>query len=587
MDDGDPGYSRSAGWTNLTNTLAYQLDYDYHAAGNGSDTATWNFTNVTPGTYQVFAKWIPFSNRATNAPYTVFDGSTQLGTVLVNQQLFPTGDQSNGIVWQSLGMFSTSTGTLSVRLGDNANGYVVADAIRLVKDGITTQIPEMDVSSFGRSVDTGDATPALDDGTDFGTLASLSNSATHTFRIANNGNADLHLTGTPRVDVIGANASDFTVVTQPNATVGPGYGTTFDVMFHPTGIGLRTAVISIANDDDSEHPYTFTVQGTGDAAGPNQFVVDDSSPGFSKQGAWATNTNTLAYQSQLLSDAAGSGSDWARWTFSSLAPGQYDVYATWVAFGNRATNAPFTIADGTRSQFTTLANQQAWPGTTINGFNWTSLGSLSSTIGTITVTLNNSANGYVTADAVMIVRHDYAAQQNVSAHNAAMPLDVNGDGHVSSFDALLVIGSLLSSSEPQASPLAAAATSAPSYYRDVNGDGVISPRDALLVISYLLNPPAAAPSAAPQVAPSAATADAELAAVPSGVTQAMVAASAGAMTVWRVESHLPVSNASVPALAGSSGKCDVVDQALADLDAKATDGDDVEMSWLTDDEQWP
>ena len=67
-------------------------------------------------------------------------------------QAFPAGEQSNGVTWQSLGMFSTSTGTLSVRLGDNANGYVIADAIRLVKDGITPQRPEMDVAALARSI---------------------------------------------------------------------------------------------------------------------------------------------------------------------------------------------------------------------------------------------------------------------------------------------------------------------------------------------------------------------------------------------------------------------------------------------------
>src|SRR5262249_53016741 len=58
MDDGDPRYTRSGGgWTNLTNTQAYQLDYDYHAAGSGSGTAQWKFSDLPTGTYQVFTKW--------------------------------------------------------------------------------------------------------------------------------------------------------------------------------------------------------------------------------------------------------------------------------------------------------------------------------------------------------------------------------------------------------------------------------------------------------------------------------------------------------------------------------------------------
>ena len=137
IDDGDPGYTQtSSGWTSHTNTLSYQLDYESHTAGSGADTAAWTFSNIPTGSYQVFADWVPFMNWASNAPFTIYDGSTSKGTVLVNQQIVPTGDQSNGFTWQSLGTFDNTTGTLAVRLADNANGYVVADAIRIVANGI-------------------------------------------------------------------------------------------------------------------------------------------------------------------------------------------------------------------------------------------------------------------------------------------------------------------------------------------------------------------------------------------------------------------------------------------------------------------
>ena len=35
---------------------------------------------LAPGPYEVFARWVPFTNRATNAPYTVLDGATSRGT---------------------------------------------------------------------------------------------------------------------------------------------------------------------------------------------------------------------------------------------------------------------------------------------------------------------------------------------------------------------------------------------------------------------------------------------------------------------------------------------------------------------------
>ncbi len=263
IDDGGAGYSKSAGWTNLTNTLAYQLDYDTAPAGNGSAMATWNFVGIPNGSYQVFARWSHFGNRATNAPYTILDNGVPTATVLVNQQLAPTGEYSDGVYWQSLGFFNTTTNNFAVQLSNAANGYVVADAIRIVAGGIAPQNAEMDIAANDISIVTGDATPELADGTHFGTVPVLGDSNVQKFTITNNGNADLQLSGIPRVTISGAHAGDFHIVTQPASLVAPGKKTTFEVQFHPLAAGLRTATISIANSDDSEHPYTFTIQGNG------------------------------------------------------------------------------------------------------------------------------------------------------------------------------------------------------------------------------------------------------------------------------------------------------------------------------------
>jgi hypothetical protein len=265
IDNGDAGYTRSInGWTTLTNTLAYGLDYDYHAAGNGSGNASYTFTGLESGSYQVLAKWIPFSNRATNAPYTILNGATPIGTVLVNQQLAPAGEVSNGVTWQSLGTFQVTNGTLVVRLNDNANGYVIADSIRVVPGGIGPQSPEINISGSGQSIADGDATPSATDGTDFGVTALNSDSVAHAFTVVNNGNAVLNLGGLPRISITGANAGDFLITTQPAASINPNGSTNFSIVFRPTAAGLRQATITIANNDSDEGPYSFTIQGTGE-----------------------------------------------------------------------------------------------------------------------------------------------------------------------------------------------------------------------------------------------------------------------------------------------------------------------------------
>jgi len=110
-----------------TFTGYYGSGYKYHSGGTGINKATWSFNIPTAGSWQVYARWTSSANRATNAKYTVnhASGST---TVTKNQE-------ANGGSWQSLGTFNFNVAAYSVRLSDNADEYVIADAIRLVPAG--------------------------------------------------------------------------------------------------------------------------------------------------------------------------------------------------------------------------------------------------------------------------------------------------------------------------------------------------------------------------------------------------------------------------------------------------------------------
>ena len=84
------------------------------------------------------------------------------------------------------------------------------------------------------------------------------------FTIENSGAAALTLSGTPKVAVSGTHAADFTVTTQPTSPVAATTGsTTFQVTFDPSASGLRSATLSIANDDADENPFDFSIAGTG------------------------------------------------------------------------------------------------------------------------------------------------------------------------------------------------------------------------------------------------------------------------------------------------------------------------------------
>jgi uncharacterized repeat protein (TIGR01451 family) len=131
---------------------------------------------------------------------------------------------------------------------------------------LTVLAPEMDVQGGlpATSIVDGDTTPSTTDDTDFGDVNYISGAAVHTFAIRNTGSADLNLTGAPLIVIGGANVGDFTVSAGPTTPVTAGGGTTtFQVTFDPIATGLRTATVSIANDDADENPYTFDIHGTG------------------------------------------------------------------------------------------------------------------------------------------------------------------------------------------------------------------------------------------------------------------------------------------------------------------------------------
>ena len=144
-------------WT-LSSGEGYQSDIHYSAAGVGNDRASWTFS-VTPGVYRVSATWSTLTNRATDAPFTVFDDTIPLATVAVNQELAPGSFVEGGVSWGDLGALYSITGSvLKVELSDLANEFVIADGIRIERVGALAQGPEIQVTDSGGNVADGTAT---------------------------------------------------------------------------------------------------------------------------------------------------------------------------------------------------------------------------------------------------------------------------------------------------------------------------------------------------------------------------------------------------------------------------------------------
>ncbi|MCX6856166.1 MAG: choice-of-anchor D domain-containing protein [Verrucomicrobia bacterium] len=170
--------------------------------------------------------------------------------------------------WQLTGLSLPSSGQLRA-FGRTTNGYQNGSS------GLVEQVqafvfpPEMVVSGNSVEVTDGDSMPSVADHTDFGNVNVVGGSLVRSFSIANSGGGTVNLTGTPKVAISGTNAADFSVNVQPTTPVAAGGGTTFQVTFVPSAVGLRSATLSIANDDSDENPYDFSIQGTGDTFGGN------------------------------------------------------------------------------------------------------------------------------------------------------------------------------------------------------------------------------------------------------------------------------------------------------------------------------
>ena len=317
LDDGDAGFASSSGWQSYAGA-GYLTDMHFKQSGSGSETATWSFTGLAPGQYRVWTTWVPYSNRVTNAPYTILDGSMALQTVTVNQQLTPSGLLDQGTSWQQLGGDSTITGgTLVVRLSDQADpgGYLIADAVRIELVG--------DVGESGPTAQVVAGATVIADGTGVVDLGRTNPGVelSQTFTVRNLGTSDLTLGAISIPEGFSLSSGLGTTA------LAPGESTTFTVQLDAGAVGSYSGIVSIATNDSLHNPFDFTVSGTVSEVQ----TLDDGETGFASSAGWQSYAGA-GYGSDMHFKQSGSGSETATWTFTGLAPGQYRVWTTWVPY---------------------------------------------------------------------------------------------------------------------------------------------------------------------------------------------------------------------------------------------------------------
>ncbi len=133
----------------------------------------------------------------------------------------------------------------------NENPYIIN--LQGTGTGIAVTTPEINIQVNGSNVASGGS---ID-------VGSTSTTMSFAINVQNSGSNTLNLTGSPRIVVSGANASDFVVTTQPVSSIAAGSNSLATVAFTPSANGVRTATLTIANNDPDENPYVITLTGTG------------------------------------------------------------------------------------------------------------------------------------------------------------------------------------------------------------------------------------------------------------------------------------------------------------------------------------
>ena len=145
IDNGQAGYSESGTWYGVVGGLdgTNRVARTVHS-GKATARATWDFTGLSSSnTYDVYVTFGSKSIESTAAPFTVYDGTTSLGTQLLNESIPVTMAQAGraqgsygGVGWLELGSYSITGTELKVVLSNLASGsYVDADGVLLVRHG--------------------------------------------------------------------------------------------------------------------------------------------------------------------------------------------------------------------------------------------------------------------------------------------------------------------------------------------------------------------------------------------------------------------------------------------------------------------
>ncbi|MBK9419013.1 MAG: hypothetical protein IPN62_17465, partial [Flavobacteriales bacterium] len=139
-DNSSTGFNVVGIWSTSTTSPGYMGSNYRHDknSDDGTKTANWNYAIGVNGDYEIAAQWSQDPNRATNVQYrySVNGGSLQNCGSRISQRV--NGGKLN-VLCSISGLAAGSTLTVSLR-NDATGGYVIADAVRVTAQAVTTGI---------------------------------------------------------------------------------------------------------------------------------------------------------------------------------------------------------------------------------------------------------------------------------------------------------------------------------------------------------------------------------------------------------------------------------------------------------------
>ncbi|PTM60037.1 N-acetylmuramoyl-L-alanine amidase [Desmospora activa] len=384
-------------WNQSTNVQGYYgSNYQTRTKGSGANTFTWNFQLPTAGTYEVFVHYTAAFDRATNAPYTVH-AKTGAVTKRVNQQ-------SNGGKWVSIGSYSFDSGANKIIQSDDANGYIIADAVRLK---LTAEAPPLterviDNADQGATAITGTWNTSSNVqgywGTNYRTRSAGSGANTFTWKFTPG------KTGVYRISTWYPSGSDRATNAPFTVTYDGGSYTQRINQKQNGGRWVEVGVFPFQAGQEGRVRLTDNADGyvIADAVRfewvPNMTISDNDDAGNTATGDnWVSSTAIKTYYgSDYIYNHKGTGEDTFTWNLDIPTSGTYKIYTRFQPYTNRATDAPYTVRHRDGEKMVRINQQE-------NNGVWVELGTYTfEKGGTNQVMLSDDASGLVVADAILV-----------------------------------------------------------------------------------------------------------------------------------------------------------------------------------------